>query len=241
MYASAVLGFRTFRLDGDALLSTGDGRSRWRPGVQVAYCHADDDRPAAHDAPDTACRCGLYAFHDLTDAMNLAQVPPVVGAVAARGQVLLHADGFRAQEMALLALAWAGTQPPAAHQRQQLQRCADRYRVPVLDAVSLPAYGTLSALPAPEDAVAPLRAALRDERRRALTADLRALRVASFAFASFAAIFLAALLTVVVTSGITMIAASQLVLAAGAGALTVITRQLTVAARRKLRAVQSSA
>jgi len=110
-----VVGFRAWRLVGHALAPIGNGIDTWDGGNEVhAICgYADRFRkrtgvvafmPAGrqpapsyawHEAPHTACECGLYAWHD---ADAVATGPGrVLGAVAARGAVEVYEHGFRAQ------------------------------------------------------------------------------------------------------------------------------------------------
>lgn len=186
VYSAALLGYRVLVLSADgALSSTGDGAMRWRPGTNVAYCAAG----GGHDAPAAGCGCGLYALHRVRDAAveagqlrrsSRGQVMPVIAAVAARGHVELHATGFRASDMTIIALL-APPQVPARPTNVSQQRpaafqtAADRYQVPVAaTSDQLVRMSRQVAQPAPGDLTDRLReqlvsrqllSQLQDERR----------------------------------------------------------------------------
>jgi hypothetical protein len=104
-YPGALLGFRAWYVDDDELCSL-IFREPWPAGVPArAHCLEGHDC----SAPEPNCLCGLYAYHDLAQALRLGAALSfaglaVVGSVAGRGRVLIHRDGFRAEEAQTLAL-----------------------------------------------------------------------------------------------------------------------------------------
>ena len=113
-----IVGFRAWRLRADALAPLHNGVNDWDGGKEVratcgevelfrrrtgAIAYMRDGREprprfAWHEAPDTACECGLYAWHSVTMlAPEPSRSRTVIGAVAARGVVEVHPRGFRAQ------------------------------------------------------------------------------------------------------------------------------------------------
>jgi hypothetical protein len=62
-----------------------------------------------HQPPEWDCSCGLYAFYDIERLMETAYYAhgdfrQANGIVSARGQIILHEDGFRAQFMKVEAI-----------------------------------------------------------------------------------------------------------------------------------------
>ena len=143
VYSEAAIGYRSWNVAADgALRSTGLGSTRWRPGINVAYCGAGGE----HDAPHALCGCGLYARHDPPGGIE-ARAPWVAGAVALRGRVLVHHDGMRGEEAVILALA-VPLDPHAADLRR-VRAVADRYGVPLVPYDELRAEAERYGLPVP--------------------------------------------------------------------------------------------
>jgi hypothetical protein len=99
----AVIGFRQWRLRGSELwsLRTDD---RWQRGVHTAHCLSEP----AHDgpAPQNGCTCGVYARYAPPPRTASAGTSDLVaGAIAAWGQVELHAHGMRVEHAMVVALA----------------------------------------------------------------------------------------------------------------------------------------
>ena len=147
VYASAALGYRVLTCWKDGTLaSTGVGSTRWRPGANLAYCRLS----LQHDAPARECRCGFYAYHQMETALHHAKKlrekghPVVVVSLAARGQVMAHQDGFRAEEVALLGILPEGV--------EGAQEAARRYELPLAaSGEELKARGEVHAQPVPEE------------------------------------------------------------------------------------------
>jgi hypothetical protein len=99
----AVIGFRQWRLRGSELWSV-QSDDRWRRGVHTAHCLSED----AHDgpAPQNGCTCGIYAWYAPPPRTASAGTSDLVaGAIAAWGQVELHAHGMRVEHAMVIALA----------------------------------------------------------------------------------------------------------------------------------------
>jgi hypothetical protein len=119
-----VIGFRQWRLRGSelwALLSD----ERWDPGVVTARC--DTGR---HQAPETDCECGLYAWYEPPNPMaSAATADLVAGGVALWGRIELHAHGMRAEHGMVVALAlplsWGS-------KRRRLRAAAERLGAPAV-------------------------------------------------------------------------------------------------------------
>jgi hypothetical protein len=143
VYSQAAIGYRSWGVAPDgALRSTGLGGTRWRRGPNVAYCGAGGE----HDAPHALCGCGLYARHDLPEGVE-ARSPWIPGAVAVRGRVLVHHDGMRAEEAAIVALAVPLDPHPADLRRAEA--VADRYGVPLVPYDELQAEAERYGAPVP--------------------------------------------------------------------------------------------
>jgi hypothetical protein len=142
-FSRPVIGYRSWGIDNDALVSEEAGGWRWRPGVNVAQCPLGLD----HDAPAADCICGFAATHDSRDIS--ATLADRLGLVAAHGRIMIHHNGFRAEEMVPLALAidlhegrplFGETDSGAStherqwreEQRRRLQRLSQRYSIPLV-------------------------------------------------------------------------------------------------------------
>jgi hypothetical protein len=132
VYSQAALGFRAWRVLADGLGPANSGRPMWRPGINYAYC-------PEHSSVNAACQCGLYAFHEQEQAEAVSAALPglsVIGTLAARGQLQVHHDGFRADEAVITALAL----PPGVRSKTaqlHAKRMADHYQVPLVSADQL--------------------------------------------------------------------------------------------------------
>lgn len=101
----------------------------WPKGGKTydASCTHDQD----HEAPDSGCSCGIYAYHaNARGAAALGGVRNghVVGVIESWGVVELHADGFRAQHARIrLLLAEPG------RSRRDLERIAQNHGAEVFE------------------------------------------------------------------------------------------------------------
>jgi hypothetical protein len=116
-----AVGFRVWFLH-DGALHSPLLPAVWSSAKLNARCLVSGPRP--HRAPHAYCVCGVYAFARLRRAVELLEPNYVVGAVLARGDVLIHEDGFRAEQATIVAI---GDHPHARH--ADLVRIADRYGV----------------------------------------------------------------------------------------------------------------
>jgi hypothetical protein len=128
---TAVIGFRQWRLQGSELCSV-RAADRWHRGVHTAHCGKGD-----HDAPANGCTCGIYAWYGPTPrGASAATADLVAGAVAAWGQIELHAHGMRAQHAMVVAVAlplsWGG-------KRRRILAAAGALEVPAVPARELKA------------------------------------------------------------------------------------------------------
>jgi hypothetical protein len=146
-FASAVAGYRAWQLaPGGVLFPLAiPAAPPWQPGVNRARCFAGR-RLDAHEAPATDCKCGLHALHDPDDG-RLRLGHPVVGAIAAWGEIEVYAAGFRAEYASVIALA---DQPSGtAGMRARLREASRRYGVRLVSPADLDAEAAEFALPLP--------------------------------------------------------------------------------------------
>ncbi len=155
----AVVGVRGFDRAGHQLASPFQGTTWDRP-TQRAVCRPDHrttkaallslgQKPAKaataaakvvarqyrlqpHAAPDAACHCGIYAYHD-PDNEHLVQ--PIIGVIRAHGRIQVHAGGFRAEHAEVVAIALAddlGTDIADQRLREVARRASAWWRIPLL-------------------------------------------------------------------------------------------------------------
>jgi hypothetical protein len=87
-----------------------------------------------HDAPGENCRCGLYAFYDLS-TYTLRYPRFFRGVVAGWGDTEMHDVGFRCKYMRIKALlSYDSASRPA------IERVAKRYGVPVIQPEDIPLF-----------------------------------------------------------------------------------------------------
>src|SRR5688572_5139919 len=77
-------------------MGIGIGKVVWLPGVNQAYCIG-----GPHRAPAQGCHCGFNAWHDPQPDYEEGYLQ---GAIAARGHLEVHYDGFRAEQAKIIAL-----------------------------------------------------------------------------------------------------------------------------------------
>jgi hypothetical protein len=148
-FACAVAGYRAWQLGpGGVLFPLAlPAAPPWDPAVNRARCFAVR-RHEAHEAPAPHCTCGLHALHDPDDG-RLRLGHPVVGAIAAWGEIEVYAAGFRAERASVIALAHqpsGSTDPPA-----RLREAARRYGVRLVSLAALEAEASEFALPLPDE------------------------------------------------------------------------------------------
>ena len=78
------------------------------------------------------CHCGLYAYHGDDEHLPLH---PITGIVRARGRLIVHERGFRAERVEVLALAFdadLGSDIEDQRVREVTRRACAWWRVPLL-------------------------------------------------------------------------------------------------------------
>jgi hypothetical protein len=174
-----VVGVRTFDRAGHALASPYQG-GEWRQPEQRARCSpgrrttaaalvrlgqkppaaskaaarivARQQRQPPHAAPHADCHCGLYAYHDLDS--RFLPAGPIVGVVQAWGGLCIHAGGFRAERVRVVALALTdhlGFGVRADRYREVARRASAWWKVPLLRFEELAASLSEFGSPVPEE------------------------------------------------------------------------------------------
>jgi hypothetical protein len=105
------------------------------------------ERLRAHAAPGDDCACGIYGYYEVVDSVSAFW--PIVAAVRAWGKLMLHATGFRAERVRVVALALADNLEPGVpgdRCREVARRASAWWKVPLLRleelAASLPEFGS---------------------------------------------------------------------------------------------------
>jgi hypothetical protein len=104
-----------------------------------------------HKAPHPDCACGLYGYHD-ADAEHL-EVDPIITIVQAWGLLQVHARGFRAEHLRIVALALNDNlDPGVAGERfaEVARRASAWWKVPLLPRDQLARSLTEFGSPVPE-------------------------------------------------------------------------------------------
>jgi hypothetical protein len=110
--AAAVVAFRSWRLAGERLMSPFIP-CRWSGRVMHATCF-DANRGLTrgvgwlhepHESPHEDCQCGIYAYHSPGPRSWFGEAYWCEGVVSAWGRLVVHNDGFRAQDARVEALA----------------------------------------------------------------------------------------------------------------------------------------
>jgi hypothetical protein len=93
---------------------------------------ARQSRLPAHVAPAKDCHCGVYAYH--SDDEHLA-LHPIIAIIRARGRMIVHPRGFRAEHMEVMALAFdpeLGDSVEDQRIREVVRRACAWWRIPLL-------------------------------------------------------------------------------------------------------------
>jgi hypothetical protein len=101
--------------------------------------------PWPHEAPGSVCMCGLYAFHDLSSAMEdyCQNRFAVIGVAAYWGKILVHTAGFRAEYGRILAISDHSRSDAIELERSAiLEGVCERYSIPVIPTDLLEQYGS---------------------------------------------------------------------------------------------------
>ena len=132
LVAAPLYGLRTWRsvADADGERLTGvHRRTPWPAGGAwlEAACHRD----GGHEAPDSACECGIHAWHPRPASARLVTAGrvEVPGVVEATGAIEVHHEGFRAGR----ARPYAFFLLPGRN-GNLVRRLGERYGVPVVEA-----------------------------------------------------------------------------------------------------------
>jgi hypothetical protein len=83
-----------------------------------------------HRSPHEACQCGIYAYHTPGPRSWFGEVYWCEGVVSAWGRLVVHADGFRAENVRVEALAVPDGRKPVG--AAQVHRAAAELGVPVV-------------------------------------------------------------------------------------------------------------
>lgn len=146
-----ILGWRSFRIDKDDILSSLFINSgKWMPGVNKAICKFNNNQqevynvitgefsfledPFAlpdHDAPHSDCHCGLYGYHEYN--LNLQQGNNIcIALILAWGEIDLHSTGFRAEYAEIKALVYNNGSPDSWENKYIVTKIAKKYGVPAI-------------------------------------------------------------------------------------------------------------
>lgn len=131
-----IIAYRAWKVERDGLLKPigwTTNVSAWKPlEPEHAVCKSNSRTAdeAEHKAPQKDCRCGLYAFKQIEDLIQIAASPRLVlGRVAIWGRIVELEKGYRA-EYAYPQVLYTGGQYPYAS-RWAVERAARRYGVDV--------------------------------------------------------------------------------------------------------------
>lgn len=175
-FSECVIGYRSWLVDATGQLrAVTMTKQTWMPGVNVAKCCPNDTgvgmvvmyassstsypeaSPVDHAPPHRDCHCGLYAYNDFeiqqpdwTGDCDEHGRLYAVGAIAAWGDLRVHADGFRASHACPVALAYPSSIGEKA--RNVLERVADEYRVALVHVDTLQAEAEQHGTPLPAEA-----------------------------------------------------------------------------------------
>lgn len=146
VWPHGVLGFRMWGVIDNELRAVALSEESWEVGVNRARCLWQKD----HLVPDQRCECGLYASHspmipvesravyELLGKMTLKiseqgaeEYMVVVGAVVGAGRVLVHRDGWRAEQSMPIALI----RHPEPRFAGRTEAVAERYQIPVVGSI----------------------------------------------------------------------------------------------------------
>lgn len=153
LFSEAILGYRIFETDPLGqypLLVSPYTTDAWNKGINYASCQADI--PCRKNPPGEFCECGLYAYYDFWFPLSINSYEDLRlgAAIAGRGEVRTHFDGFRAAEAQILAL-YSGRED----KKQFSSAIAKYYGVPLFDDTeSFESFvGTLPVVSFPESAI----------------------------------------------------------------------------------------
>lgn len=125
IYPYGLLGWRSWKIHKEQLVSAVIGQGSWSDSVVEAECLLR----LSHSAPNPFCDCGLYAYNSFTEALNNGiryfdyepSTTYIHGLVVGAGKMEIHQDGFRAERMQILGLVNNGS--------PQSEHLADKYDI----------------------------------------------------------------------------------------------------------------
>jgi hypothetical protein len=134
--AATIVGYRAWKVASRAigqevgLRPLGGGADHWRGAEEVrARCGT-----MFHAAPDPSHHCGWNAWHDPLRVERELRRGRVVGAIACRGRVEVHRDGFRAEWARPICLAY---HDDAQLRMEELDIDGRRFEYPAVGCVGL--------------------------------------------------------------------------------------------------------
>lgn len=136
VYPHAALGFRVWKPVNNALAPLFQG-APWRPGTNLAYCNTSEIK--AHTPPGPDCHCGFNVYHALESAEAEAakyRELLVVGAIAGKGEIQVHKDGFRCEQAQVLAICLVGTGSLKSKNVGLGKRLAERYQIKLCETLN---------------------------------------------------------------------------------------------------------
>ncbi len=113
-----------------ALLALGQKASKATKAAQTTL--ARQRRIPLHASPAEDCHCGVYGYH--ADDEHLA-LHPIIAIIRARGRMIVHPRGFRAEHVEVMALAFdpeLGNAVEDQRIREVTRRACAWWRIPLL-------------------------------------------------------------------------------------------------------------
>lgn len=148
-FVGEVRGVRRFRVRNSETLTPIFGRpAPFRPGTNVADCRAVMGPMLHHRGgrppPAEECRCGFYAYYrdDLDHYQFTSNT--MQGVVEAWGKVITGNNGFRAENMRLVALVRRPAYPPRIREFNGIMLPGDGITVPAASAGAVGFYLSLA-------------------------------------------------------------------------------------------------
>lgn len=113
-----------------ALLALGQKPSKATKATETTL--ARQRRIPLHASPAKDCHCGVYGYH--ADDQHLA-LHPIIAIIRARGRMIVHPRGFRAEHVEVMALAFdpeLGNAVEDQRIREVTRRACAWWRIPLL-------------------------------------------------------------------------------------------------------------
>ena len=147
MFLGAIIGFRHWRINPGARSLTGPiSNFSWpvdrRVEGECLTMRLKSDawkNPEPHDTPDEKCKCGIYGYHDIENALGeyCHHSWSVFGSAVYWGRIEVHTVGFKAQYARPVALVDTDLPPARREERDviwpfALDEVSEKYRIPVV-------------------------------------------------------------------------------------------------------------